>query len=65
MRVGVLDVGAFAALALLLTILGTNTFHLRGSERPINREKYGYTFAARHTVHARAPLTTGDLGLGF
>lgn len=55
-----LDVGAFAALTLFLAVFCTDTFHL--GTRMREAWEWGamtrLTFAARHTVQARAPRDT-------
>jgi hypothetical protein len=62
-RRDILDIGAFATLTLLLTILSTDTFHLEKKVRAELTKKDGRwsTFAARQVVHARAPRTMGGL----
>ena len=56
----VLDVGTLAPLAWLCAIFGPNTLHLDGRQirSPFTSDN-GRTLAARQTVHALAPRTTG------
>lgn len=54
-----LDVGALAALALCLAVF-CDAFHLGTGVRGVmgSRVRQRWTFAARQTVHARAPRMT-------
>jgi hypothetical protein len=58
-----LDVGAFAALTWLLAVFCTNAFHLEEGEARSVVVHAKLAFAARQTVQARAPRTTGALEL--
>jgi len=60
----ILHVGAFAALTLFLTVLGAHAFHLDSVKiRRKYTEGESSTLAARQTVQARAPRTTGAFEL--
>ena len=54
-----LDVGTFAPLTWLGAIFGANTLHLDGRQIRLSQDGGVLTFAARQTVHALAPRTTG------
>jgi hypothetical protein len=57
-----LDVGTLAPLTRLGAVLGANTLHLDGRVRDQRSFRNGgglLTLAARQTVHALAPRTTG------
>lgn len=58
-----LDVSTLATLAWLLTVFCADTFHLDEDERRSGPVAAKLTFAARQTVQARAPRTTGALEL--
>lgn len=61
---GALYVGPLAALALLLAVFCADAFHLElGVRAETGIEWADGTFAARQTVQARAPRTTGVLAL--
>ena len=54
-----LNVGAFAPLARLGAIFGANALHLDGCQIRLFQNSSVLTLAARQTVHALAPRTTG------
>jgi len=54
-----LDVGTFAPLTRLGTIFGANALHLEGRQIRLFQGGSVLTLAARQTVHALAPRTTG------
>ena len=54
-----LDIGTLAPLTRLGTVFGANAFHLDGCQIRLFQNSSELTLAARQTVHALAPRTTG------